>query len=185
MKKIICTTVFVLFLVSITHAGILDLDENNIKGGSLTQNGTTYRILDDREFTIKYLDNGFMQYRRVIVENLEEIKSLEARIKEVFSAVDNLNYQIDSLKEQIAATNEEKSSSLALLTSLEEQRDMYKAEMDKLNAEKSKLENKITGNFLVSPQGFQIGIAIFIIILVATIVVKGRELMTKKEKIEE
>jgi cell division protein FtsB len=173
--------IFALLLVSIAHAGILDLDANNIKDGSLTQNGITYRILDDREFTIKYLDNGFMQYRRVIVENLDEIKSLEARIKEVFSKVDDLNYQIDILKEQIAATNEEKSSSLALLTSLEEQRDMYKAELDKLNAEKSKLENKITGNFLFSPQGFQIGVAVFIIILVATIIVKAWQFFMKKE----
>lgn len=181
MKKIIFTMIFVLFLISVAHAGVLDLDENNIKDGLLTQDGVTYRILDDKEFTIKYLNNGFVNYRRIIVENFDEVKKLEARIKDVFLAVDNLNYQIEDMKKEISRLEGNKTEAMNLLASLEGERNRYKTELDELEAEKSELENKITGNFLVSPQGYQIGIAVFIIILVATVIVKSREFLMKKE----
>ena len=181
MKKIICTAVFVLFLVSIAHAGVLDLDENNIKDGLLTQDGITYRVLDDREFTITYLNNGFVQYRRIIIENFDEVQRLEERIQEVFLSVDHLNYQIETLKNQISDMEDEKTEAKALLASLEEERDLYKAELDELESRKNELENTITGNFLFSPQNYQIGMAVFIILVVATIIVKSREYVVKKK----
>jgi len=180
--KNVYVMISVLFLISVAHAGVLDLDESNIEDGFLTQDGVTYRILDDREFTIKYLENGFLKYRRIIVENFDEIRKLEKRIKEVFLAVDNLNYQIEDMKNQISRLEGDKTETLALLVSLEEERDKYKAELDELEVRKNELENTITGNFLLSPLTYQLGITVFIIILVATIIIKGREYLVKKEK---
>jgi chromosome segregation ATPase len=169
----------ILILISVAHAGILELDENKIEDGFITQDNVTYRILDDRVFTIKYLNNGFAEYRRIIVENFDEVQDLEERISNVFGKVSQLDQQVDELKNQIAGMEGEKTELLAELKALEEERDIYKSELDELEAKRNELENTLTGNFLVSPQAYQVGLAIFVIILVATIIIKTRQYTMK------
>ena len=180
MKNVICIMFSWLFLVGVAHAGILNLDENNIKDDFLTQDGITYRILDDRIFTIDYINDGFIQYRRVIVENYDEVISLEKRIRNVFLAIDHLNAQIKNLETQTTEAEEEKAAIQSELESLKQERDMYKAELDELTARKNELENSLTGNLLVSPQTYQVGMAVFILLVVATIIVKARQYMQKE-----
>ncbi len=169
----------ILFMIGVAQAGVLDLDKSKIDDGFLTQDGVTYKILDDREFTVNYLDNGFTSYRRIIVENFNEMQALEERINNVFSRVDQLNVQIEAVEKQISEMGDEKSELLAELDELKMERDEYKAELEVLEAQKTELENTITGNFIVSPQTYQIGVALFILIIVVAILIKTRQYITK------
>jgi TolA-binding protein len=169
----------ILFMIGVAQAGVLNLDENKISDGFLTQDGVTYKILDDREFTVNYLDNGFTSYRRIIVENFDELQALEDRINAVFSKVDQLNVQIEDVEKQIAEMGDEKSLLIAELEALKNERDQYKAELSALEAQKNELENTITSNFVVAPQTYQIGVALFILIVVVTILIKTRQYVTK------
>ncbi len=127
-----------------------------------------------------FLENGVTTYRRIIVENLTKIEELEKIMEYLTSEINRLEEEIALLENKTIGLEEFKNKSAAMLDAMKEQRDVYKEHLDELKLRKGALENKITSNILVSPNSFRIGVVVFIIILVAAVVVKGREILREE-----
>lgn len=180
MKKIIF--VLALFLLaSITQAKILDLDENNIDGEYLIQDNTTYRILSDQKLFVLYLDNGFSNYRRIVVEELNSIEEVESAIEDIKSEINELNKKIDELDDTLVSLNEEKDKALAVLDLMKKQKMVLEEYLAGLEMVKQDMENSISGSMLISPNSYRLGIIVIIILLILTVVIRGRKFL-KPEK---
>lgn len=181
MKKVLF--VIALFLLaSISQAKILDLDENNIQKDYVIQDDVTYRIISDQEFFVMYLDNGFSNYRRIVVEELNSIEEVELIIEEIKKEINVLNRKIDELDDKIVTLTEEKEKAQAVLDLLKKQKSLLEEELAMLEALKQELDNSISGMMLISPDGYRLGIIVIIILLVLAIIIKGREFAKPKKK---
>ncbi len=169
---------FMVLLAIPVNAGLLSINDH-VQDGYIIDNGTRYRVLDDSNVFVQFLNNGFTSYRRIIVENADIVDELNKTASNLLLELESLNNQIASLKSEINSSKEMKKDAETLLASLEEQRDKLKAQLDEILEKKEEYENMITGGAIFSATGFWLTIIVFIILLLIVLFLK---FYGKKEK---
>ncbi len=169
-------------LANSAEAKLLDLDASNINGSVIVQDGKTYEILSDEKFSVIYLENGMSEFRRIIVQDVTIMDKLKARIEELEEKINQTEERIDYLKARVNVLVFRNETENNVLEALEKQRNLYKAELQKLEEVKSELENMITSNIILSPMSYRIGIVVLIGMLVLVLIGKGASLFGGKKK---
>lgn len=208
MHKLLIVFILGISLAGMTRANTLNLNLTRINGSFVKQGDTTYRILDDTRISLN-TGNGYYEYRRLIIENYSaiknmeqqiiktaneinlsenEIKGIEAKFKDLNETYDNLVNANQTVDEQIHYYEREINQKTEKLVSLQEeltriQEDIKKVEKTNLNLAENnqKMQNRLTGNVVVSTSLFRIGIVILALFTITAAFLKGKELVHLKK----
>lgn len=168
MKKEIAVLLMLAVFSGIVCAGVLDLDEGNIIGGTyIIQDGTTYKIV----YRAETYFNG-ESLKRLVVENTDEIKELQARITNVSTGIETMSssvIEMANLRNQLEPEIEKSSS---ILEFLEAQLNISNKTMTALRQRQDEIKSIITTNILLSQSSYEIALVVFIALLVIVLLFK-------------
>ncbi|MEM7819600.1 MAG: hypothetical protein QXD48_02115 [Candidatus Aenigmatarchaeota archaeon] len=176
MNKI--AMIFIILMVSsVASARIIDLNENNIVNGAISQNGSLYKVL----FATETFSNNLF-FKRIIVENETKIIELQNEINNLRSKINGLQNEINALENKTIELNEIRKNNEMVLENLKTQREFYENLIVSLESQKNELENKLTSNVVISPTAYRIGIIVFAILIVILILLKINDIFFKKRE---
>lgn len=177
MNKLIAIMAMAILFSSVTHAKIIDLDEKNMFGDMLFQDGTLYKVL---YYTETYFNGNAL--KRIVVENTNEITRSDEKIIFLNNEISNLTEKIVKLEEEAEELKNSRDKQIEVVNLLEKQKELAESQLNALINERNELENRITGNIIMSPNSYRIGIVVIIVLISAVVVFKGMEFSKKKKK---
>lgn len=183
--------IFLLALfVPVAHA--LALENYTIDGNSIASQGSVYKILYKAE---TFFDSkGFKSF---VIEDQTKLAMLQERLQKLKDEKASAEAKIEELQEMSMELNETLSKAEGTLDILERQKDEMESRVSELDAEiaglekeiaslegkKESLESEISANIVVSPNAYRLSVGFFIILLLAVVVVKGKDFLgEEKEK---
>ena len=179
MKNKLIFIFTLIFLASAVNAATIDLNPNNIRNNNLVQDGSVYKIIDDKNIIFTPRGGNGMEYRRIIVENTTRIEELNQIISGLEKEMQSLDVQLADLQNRTAELESEKTIWENAVVSLTQQRDALKEALTSLETQRDDAKNKITSNIIATPLSYQSALALLVVLVVVVVGVKAREFMKK------
>ena len=184
--------IIISLLALVMPAYALTLENYTIDGNSIVSQGSVYKILYRAE---TFFDSrGFKSF---VVEDQTKLAMLQERLQNLKDEKASAEAKIEELQETSAELNETLSKAEGTLGILERQKNEMESRVSELDMEiaglekeiaslegkKKGMENEISANIVVSPNVYRLSVGVFIILLLAVVVAKGKDFLgEEKEK---
>lgn len=156
-------------LSSLSHAAVLDLDENNIIDGTyIIQDGTVYNIVYR---AVTYF-NGFM-LKRLVVENADQVSGLQKELDNMTEDITHMNQYILDVENKVNELEPEATKLSSVLDIVKQQLEKSNEKLSSLKERQDEIKNIISSNLLVSSNNFNLIFIIFIVLLILVVLFKG------------
>jgi len=179
-----------LFFVSVSYAQLLDFKKEDIKNGVIEKNDSLYKVVG-QEIIHVHGDKNY-KYERVFVENTTQIEKLEKEIYDLLTQISEKEKIITALNEEIKRSESNKLSLQNKIDAINKEIDILKNKMEELKNELSNLEqnktqaeNRITGNFLLSPTQANSVLVLFVVLVLSSVIIGFKDYLRPNEKIVE
>ncbi len=140
----------------------------------MIQDGSTYKILN--EITSSYISG---QVRYIVAENQTEINDLEFTERELNFSASKAIYESARLERENNATARSIEDNRVMLSSTETQRNETRQLLAAVEGKKIRLENTLNSSVLLNPGSYNIGAAIFIILIILAVTMKSRSILLR------
>ncbi len=190
MKNKIVSVILALVIAQIAVGQALQLENYTINNTHVVSKGSVYEILAKTETffdgkSLKSLvieDQTKIQMLQVRLDSLRKEKAAaEAKLEELEEAAVELNATLGKAEGTLGILEKQKAGMEAKITELDGQISALEKEITSLEGQKEKLENDISANIILSPGSYRIAVAAFIILILAAVVVKGRDFLGSEE----
>ena len=141
----------------------------------MIQDGSTYKILN--EITSSYISGGLVKY--IVAENQTEINNLEFMERELNFSASKAIYESVRLDRENNSTARTIESSKIMLSKTETNRNETRQLLAAVEGKKTRLENTLNSSVLLNPGSYNIGTAIFIILIIIAVTMKSRSILLK------
>jgi hypothetical protein len=180
-RNIFVLAIGVLLVATLANASTLDInaDESKLRiGNTVDALGTTFNITGDENLFVQNGDSIY-RYRIIFLENLDKIGGLKAQLKTLNQNIEkenNLSYQLQDMIDYkktdnlgLGARLDSLKKETCILSNQSNQSSLLASDMRTKTAD---LENRITGNFLISGGQTSALLVIFTILIAAVIVIE-------------
>lgn len=190
MRNKIVSVILALVIAQIAVGQALQLENYTINNTHVVSKGSVYEILAKTETffdgkSLKSLvieDQTKIQMIQARLDSLRKEKAAaEAKLEELEEAAVELNATLGKAEGTLGILEKQKAGMEAKVTELDGQISALEEEITGLEGKKEKLESDISANVILSPGTYRIAVAVFIILILAAVVVKGRDFLGSEE----
>ncbi len=191
MKNKIVSVILALVIAQIAVGQALQLENYTINNTHVVSKGSVYEIVVKTETffdgaSLKRLvveDQTKIQMLQAKLDSLKEEKAAaEAKLEELEEAAAELTATLGKAEGTLGILEKQKADMEARITELDGQISALEKDITSLEGKQEKLENDISANIILSPGTYRIAIAVFIILILAAVVVKGRDFLGGSEE---